>query len=85
MCSDTMKIGTLYSSVLLDRDSRLYTGQLDPVSGNVVVEFKAWDRERGETDARELFGPLKIYVTLEGDLKTEVDEGYMHSISGPEY
>jgi hypothetical protein len=80
-----MKIGTLYSSLVLDRDSRIYTGQSDPVSGNVILEFEAWDRKKGETTTKEFFGPVKITMVLEGDLKTEVDEEYIRSIPHPKY
>ena len=80
-----MKVGTIYSSVVLDRDSRVYSGSGDPVTGNVVLEFKAWDREKGETGVEELFGPLKINVTFKGDIKTEIDEDYVNRASNPEY
>lgn len=80
-----MKVGTLYKAILLDRDNRTFCGSEDPVSGNVVLEFKAWDREKGATDTQELFGPLKVSITLQGSVKTEIDEDYIHRISEPEY
>jgi hypothetical protein len=80
-----MKVGTICSSIALDRDSRTYSGSEDPVTGNMVVEFKAWDREKGETDTQELFGPLQIHLTFEGDIKTEIDDDYLNRASHPEY
>ena len=80
-----MKVGVVYSSIVLDRDSRIYTGSEDPITGNVVLEFKNWDREKGETNTQELFGPLKVCLTLEGDIKTEIDHDYLNRASHPEY
>jgi hypothetical protein len=80
-----MRVGTIYSSVVLDRDSRVYSGSEDPVTGDVVLEFKAWDREKGETSVEELFGSLKINLIFEGDIKTEIDEDYLNRASHPEY
>ena len=80
-----MKIGTIYYSVVLDRESRVYAGSEDPVTGHVVLEFKAWDREKGETNVEELFGPLQVHVTFEGDIRTEIDQDYMNRASHPEY
>lgn len=81
-----MKIGTLYSSVTLDRESRIYTSPSDPVSGHVVLEFKAWDREKGETSTTELHGPLKINVVFEGNLSTSIDEdNTVRNVGMPDY
>lgn len=80
-----MKVGTLYYSLVLDRDSRVYCGSEDPVTGNVVLEFNAWDCEKGETNVDELFGPLKLSAIFEGDIKTEIDSDYVNRASHPEY
>lgn len=80
-----MKVGTIYCSVVLDRESRIYSGPEDPVSGNVVLEFKPWDRERGETNVHEFFGPVKVNVTFEGNIQTEIDSDYVNRASSPEY
>ncbi|TGJ86863.1 hypothetical protein E0Z10_g1917 [Xylaria hypoxylon] len=63
-----MSVGTLHANIVLDDPSRIHCGNRDPVLGHISIRYSPG---RGNASA-ELFGPLKVFVTLHGRAKTKI-------------
>ncbi|KAI1172214.1 hypothetical protein F4777DRAFT_522634 [Nemania sp. FL0916] len=63
-----MSIGTLYAEVILDEPGLVHCGNGDPVTGHVAIRYQPSSKNA----TTELFGPLKIFVTLQGRAKTKI-------------
>ena len=68
-----MKVGRLEARVRLDRNPALYTGPKDPVSGRIVLTFRPFHEKTGPM-TEELFGPLRLRVVFQGDLRTSTKD-----------
>ncbi|KAF2970844.1 hypothetical protein GQX73_g2804 [Xylaria multiplex] len=63
-----MSVGTLQTSIVLDDPKRIHCGNSDPVLGHISIKYSP-----GHGNAStELFGPLKVHVTLHGRAKTKI-------------
>ncbi|KAI0528335.1 hypothetical protein GGR58DRAFT_519127 [Xylaria digitata] len=63
-----MSVGTLHTKIVLDDPSRIHCGNSDPILGHISIRYSP-----GHGNAsNELFGPLKVYVTLHGRAKTKI-------------
>lgn len=66
-----MSLGTLNCEVHLDNPKKIHYGNSDPVTGNVSIKFFPKQHKDRETPT-ELFGPLKVGITLHGRCKSKI-------------
>ncbi|KAI1828328.1 hypothetical protein F4861DRAFT_178133 [Xylaria intraflava] len=63
-----MSAGTLITKVVLNEPGKVHCGTRDPVMGHVRIGYFP----RQSTPNTELFGHLKVFVTLHGRAKTKI-------------
>ncbi|KAI1432316.1 hypothetical protein GGR50DRAFT_617222 [Xylaria sp. CBS 124048] len=63
-----MSIGLLQTLIVLDEPGKIHCGAHDPVLGYISIQYLPSQNNPNT----ELFGPLKVFVTLHGRAKTKV-------------
>ncbi|KAH7014364.1 uncharacterized protein B0I36DRAFT_355590 [Microdochium trichocladiopsis] len=74
MLKTRSRVGALEATVVLQDPSRVHYGSAEPVRGHVRLSYIPNTQQQQQQPAadRELFGPCKVHVALQGCLKVDV-------------
>ncbi|KAI3326828.1 hypothetical protein HD806DRAFT_418765 [Xylariaceae sp. AK1471] len=63
-----MSVGTLHTGIILNEPGKIHCGNRDPILGHINIRYSPGQKNA----SAELFGPLKVFVTLHGRAKTKI-------------